>query len=93
MIIFNEDNTRLIELMDGLSKGITISQTFRGHSYEFHKEGKNIIVRIDSETIGHLFTTLSGAYEQLGFEDWDNDTYKWFEWLDELDAYKFNYEV
>ena len=33
MIIYNNDNTRLIEVMDGLENGLAINQTFRSNSY------------------------------------------------------------
>ena len=54
MIIYNNDNTRLIEVMDGLENGLAINQTFRSNSYEFYKENNNILVRLDGEIIGHL---------------------------------------
>ena len=93
MIIYNNDNTRLIEVMDGLKNGLAISQTFRNHSYEFYKENDNILVRLDGETIGHLEKIPYGTYEQLRFDNWDKMETFIVEWLDELDAYLFNYEV
>ena len=44
MEIYNNDNTRLIELIEGLSNGLAINQTFRSNSYEFYKENNNILV-------------------------------------------------
>ena len=93
MIIYNNDNTRLIEVMDGLENGHAINQTFRDHSYEFYKENSNIIVRLDGETIGDLEKIPYGTYEQLRFDNWDKMETFMVEWLDELDAYLFNYEV
>lgn len=93
MKIYNNDNTQLVEVMQGLENGQAISQTFRGHSYEFYKENNNVLVRLAGDTIGHLFITQWGTFEKLGFEDWDTEQYKSIEWLDELDAYIFNYEV
>lgn len=93
MIIYNEDNTQLIEFFEGLENGMAISQTFRSHSYEFYKENNNILVRLDGETVGHLEQTPYGTFEELKFEDWDNEKVLRIEWLDELDAYIFNYEV
>lgn len=93
MIIYNEDNTQLVEFMEGLENGLAISQTFRNNSYEFYKENDNILVRLEGETVGHLEQTPYGIYEQLKFEDWDNEKVLRIEWLDELDAYIFNYEV
>lgn len=93
MKIYNNDNTRLIEVMDGLGNGLAISQTFRNNTYEFYKENNNILVRLDSETIGHIERIPYGTYEQLRFEDWDTEKILIIEWLDELDAYLFNYEV
>lgn len=93
MIIYNEDNTQLIEFIEGLENGLAISQTFRDHSYEFYKENNKILIRLESETVGHLEKTPYGTYEQLRFEDWINDKVLKFEWLDEIDAYIFNYEV
>lgn len=93
MKIYNEDNTQLIEVMDGLGNGLAINQTFRNNSYEFYKENNNIIVRLDSETIGHIERIPYGTYEQLRFEDWDTEKILIIEWLDELDAYIFEYEV
>ena len=93
MIIYNNDNTRLIEVMDGLENGLAINQTFRSNSYEFYKENGNVLVRLDGEIIGHLEQTPYGTYEQLRFEDWDKEKILTIEWLDELDAYLFDYEV
>ena len=93
MIIYNNDNTRLIEVMDGLENGLAINQTFRSNSYEFYKENNNILVRLDGETIGHLEKIPYGTYEQLRFDNWDKMVTMVIEWLDELDAYLFNYEV
>ncbi|AWY02894.1 hypothetical protein [Staphylococcus phage VB-SauS-SA2] len=93
MKIYNNDNTRLIEIMQGLENGQAINQTFRGNSYEFYKENNNVLVRLEGDTVGHLFTTQWGTFEQLGFEDWDANQYKSFEWLDEVDAYLIGYEV
>ena len=93
MIIYNNDNTRLIEVMDGLENGLAINQTFRSNSYEFYKENNNILVRLDGEIIGHLEKIPYGTYEQLRFEDWDKEKILTIEWLDELDAYLFDYEV
>ena len=93
MKIYNNDNTQLVEVMQGLENGQAISQTFRGHSYEFYKENNNLLVRLAGDTVGHLFITQWGTFEQLGFEAWDTEQYKSIEWLDELDAYIFNYEV
>ena len=93
MKIYNNDNTRLIEVMDGLGNGLAINQTFRNNTYEFYKENNNILVRLDSETIGHIERIPYGTYEQLRFEDWDTEKILIIEWLDELDAYIFEYEV
>ena len=93
MIIYNNDNTRLIEVMDGLENGLAINQTFRSNSYEFYKENGNILVRLDGETTGHLEKIPYGTYEQLRFENWDKMETFMVEWLDELDAYLFEYEV
>lgn len=93
MKIYNNDNTRLIELMDGLDNGHAINQTLRDHSYEFYKENSNIIVRLDGETIGDLEQIPYGTYEQLRFDNWDKMETFIIEWLDELDSYLFNYEV
>ena len=93
MIIYNNDNTRLIEVMDGLDNGHAINQTFRDHSYEFYKENSNIIVRLDGETIGDLEKIPYGTYEQLRFDNLDKMETFMVEWLDELDAYLFDYEV
>jgi len=93
MKIYNEDNTQLIEVIDGLDNGLAISQTFRNSTYEFYKENNNILVRLDSETIGHIERIPYGTYEQLRFEDWDTEKILIIEWLDELDAYIFEYEV
>ena len=93
MKIYNEDNTQLIEVIDGLNNGLAISQTFRNNTYEFYKENNNILVRLDSETIGHIERIPYGTYEQLRFEDWDTEKILIIEWLDELDAYIFEYEV
>ena len=93
MIIYNEDNTQVIKLMEGLNNGSAISQKFRNSSYEFYKENDNILVRIEGETIGHLETIPYGTYEQLRFDNWDRMETMVIEWLDELDAYIFNYEV
>lgn len=93
MIIYNNDNTGLIEVMDGLENGLAINQTFRGNSYEFYKENNNILVRLDGEIIGHLEKIPYGTYEQLKFDNWDKMETMVIEWLDELDAYLFNYEV
>ena len=93
MIIYNNDNTRLIEVMDGLENGLAINQIFRSNSYEFYKENNNILVRLDSETIGHLEKIPYGKYEQLRFDNWDKMETMVVEWLDELDAYLFDYEV
>ena len=93
MIIYNNDNTRLIEVMDGLENGLAINQTFRSNSYEFYKENNNILVRLDGETIGHIEKIPYGTYEQLIFDNWDKMETMVIEWLDELDAYLFDYEV
>ena len=93
MKIYNNDNTQLIEVMDGLDNGLAISQTFRTNHYEFYKKNNNALVRLDGETVGHLEQTPYGTYEQLRFEDWDKMETFIVEWLDELDAYLFNYEV
>ena len=93
MIIYNNDNTRLIEVMDGLDNGHAINQTFRSNSYEFYKENGNILVRLDGETIGYLEKIPYGTYEQLRFDNWDKMETFMVEWLDELDAYLFDYEV
>ena len=93
MIIYNNDNTRLIEVMDGLENGLAINQTFRSNSYEFYKENSNILVRLDGETIGHLEKIPYGTYEQLRFDNWDKMETMVIEWLDELDAHLFDYEV
>lgn len=93
MKIFNNDNTRLIKVMDGLEDGFAINQTFRSRSYEFYKENNNILVRLDGETVGHLEQIPYGTYEQLRFDNWDKMETFIVEWLDELDAYLFNYEV
>ena len=93
MIIYNNDNTRLIEVMDGLENGLAINQIFRSNSYEFYKENNNILVRLDGEIIGHLEKIPYGTYEQLRFDNWDKMETMVIEWLDELDAYLFNYEV
>ena len=93
MIIYNNDNTRLIEVMDGLENGLAINQTFRSNSYEFYKENGNILVRLDGETIGHLEKIPYGTYEQLRFDNWDKMETMVIEWLDELDAHLFDYEV
>lgn len=93
MIIYNEDNTQLVEFFEGLNNGMAINQTFRGHSYEFYKENGNILVRLEGETIGHLEQTPYGTFEELKFEDWDNEKVLRIEWLDELDAFEFEYEV
>ena len=93
MIIYNNDNTRLIEVMDGLENGLVINQTFRSNSYEFYKENNNILLRLDGETIGHLEKIPYGTYEQLRFDNWDKMETMVIEWLDELDAHLFDYEV
>ena len=93
MIIYNNDNTRLIEVMDGLENGLAINQTFRSNSYEFYKENDNILVRLDGETIGHLEKIPYGTYEQLRFDNWDKMETMVIEWLDELDAHLFDYEA
>ena len=54
MIIYNEDNTQLIEFFEELNNGMAINQTFRTNHYEFYKENNNILVRLDGEIIGHL---------------------------------------
>ena len=93
MIIYNNDNTRLIEVMDGLENGLAINQTFRSNSYEFYKENGNILLRLDGETIGHLEKIPYCTYEQLRFDNCDKMETFIIEWLDELDAYLFDYEV
>ena len=93
MKIYNNDNTQLIEFMEDLNNGMAISQTFRGHYYEFYKENDNVLVRIAGDTIGHLEQIPYGTYEQLRFDNWDKMETMVIEWLDELDAYIFNYEV
>ena len=93
MEIYNNDNTRLIELMEGLSNGLAINQTFRTNHYEFYKENNNILVRLDGKIIGHLEQIPYGTYEQLRFDNWDKMETFIIEWLDELDAYLFEYEV
>ena len=93
MIIYNEDNTQLIEFFEELNNGMAINQTFRSNSYEFYKENNNILVRLDGEIIGHLEKIPYGTYEQLRFDNWDKIETFIVEWLDELDAYLFNYEV
>lgn len=93
MIIYNNDNTQLIEFMEDLNNGMAISQTFRNNSYEFYKENGNILVRLDGEIIGHLEQIPYGTYEQLKFDNWDKMETFIIEWLDELDAHLFDYEV
>ena len=41
----------------------------------------------------HLEKIPYGTYEQLRFNNWDKMETFMVEWLDELDAYLFNYEV
>lgn len=94
MKIYNNDNTQLIEFFEGLNNGMAINQTFRGHSYEFYKENGNILVRLDGDTIGHMKQSPNRhTFESVQYEDWDNGKIKVIEWLDELDAYQFEYEV
>lgn len=93
MKIYNEDNTRLIEVINGLKNGYAINQTFRNNHYEFYKENNNLLIRIDSETIGHIEKTPYGTYEELRFENWNDEKVLTVEWLDEIDAHIFNYEV
>lgn len=94
MKIYNNDNTQLIEVMEGLSKGFAINQTFRTNHYEFYKENiDTVLVRIDGDTVGHLQYCPFGTFEQLYFENWDNEKFTLVEWLDEIDAELFNYEV
>lgn len=94
MIIYNNDNTQLIEFFEGLNNGMAISQTFRGHSYEFYKENNNVLVRLEGETIGHLVQSPHrSTYESVQYENWETEQVRVIEWLDELDAYEFEYEV
>ena len=93
MIIYNEDNTQLIEFFEELNNGMAINQTFRTNHYEFYKENGNILLRLDGETIGHLEKIPYGTYEQLRFDNWDKMETMVIEWLDELDAHLFDYEV
>lgn len=93
MIVNNGDNTRLIEFMEELAEGMAIEQTFNEHAYKFYKENGNVLVYLDDEVIGHLSTCGHGTYEELQFEDWDNESKQLFEWLDEIDAYKYKYQV
>lgn len=98
MIVQNNDNTRLVEFMENLDSGFAIEQTYGKdqdsiNDYRFYKENGNILVYLNDELIGHLQQTPYGTYEQLMFEHWDTEQYKKVEWLDELDAYLFNYSV
>lgn len=94
MIIYNNDNTQLIEFFEGLENGLAISQTFRGHSYEFYKENNNVLVRLEGETIGHLEQSpYRSTFESVQYENWETEQVRVIEWLDELDAYEFEYEV
>lgn len=103
MIVQNNDNTQLIEFMENLESGFAIEQTygkdkfsldkFSESNYRFYKENGNVLVYVNDELIGHLQQTPYGTYEQLMFEHWDTEQYKKVEWLDELDAYLFNYSV
>lgn len=98
MIVQNNDNTQLIEFMDNLDKGFAIEQTYGKdqdsiNDYRFYKENGNVLVYVNDELVGHLQQTPYGTYEQLLFEHWDIEQYKKVEWLDELDAYLFDYVV
>lgn len=98
MIVQNNDNTRLVEFMENLESGFAIEQTygkdkFLINDYRFYKENGNILVYVNDELIGHLQQTPYGTYEQLIFEHWDTEQHKVVEWVDELDAYLFNYSV
>lgn len=98
MLVQNNNNTRLVEFMENLDSGFAIEQTYGKdqdsiNDYRFYKENGNILVYLNDELIGHLQQTPYGTYEQLMFEHWDTEQYKKVEWLDELDAYLFNYVV
>lgn len=94
MKIYNGDNTQLVEFFEGLENGMAISQTFRSHSYEFYKENGNILVRLEGETIGHMVQSeYRHTYESVQYENWETEQVRVIEWLDELDAYEFEYEV
>ncbi len=94
MLVYNGDNTQLIEFFEGLENGMAISQTFRSHLYEFYKENDNILVRLEGETIGHLEQSpYRSTYESIQYENWETEQVIVIEWLDEIDAYEFKYEV
>lgn len=93
MIVQNGDNTRLIEFMNELGKGMAIEQTYQGRDYKFYKENGNVLIYLNSDVIGHLEQNEYGTYEELTFVDWGNEKHKKVEWLGEVDAYLFNYEA
>lgn len=98
MKVQNNDNTQLIEFMENLESGFAIEQTYGKdkysiNDYKFYKENGNILVYLNGDLIGHLEQTEYGTYEQLLFEHWDKEQYKKVEWLDELDAFLFDYVV
>lgn len=92
MKLFNETEFQLIEVMDGLENGHAIDVIYNGRHYEFYKENNIVLVRLDSETVGHLEQWEAGTYEELLFEDWNNEERFKIEWLGALDGYLFKYE-
>lgn len=91
MIVENGDNTRLIEFMEELDSGMAIDQTYKDNSYKFYKENGKVLVYLNGDVIGHLEQHEATPYEVLNFHDWDSEKNYKFEWLGEIDAYKFNY--
>ncbi|MCG1060641.1 hypothetical protein K4S75_11345 [Staphylococcus epidermidis] len=92
MILTNEANFELQELRELTTNnsGQAIDFNFRGHHYTFVSEDDHIILQIDGDNIGYLWFE---SYDEVRFEDWDTDKNVWVEWLDELDAYIYKYEV
>ncbi|MDH9600733.1 hypothetical protein PZN54_11130 [Staphylococcus capitis] len=92
MILTNEANFELQELRELTTNnsGQAIDFNFRGHHYTFVSEDDHIILRIDGDNIGYLWFE---SYDEVRFEYWDTDKNVWVEWLDELDAYIYKYEV
>lgn len=93
MELSNNANFELQELRDlvnGESWGSAIDIDYRDHSYTFSKEDDHILVNVDSENVGYIYFH---DYDVVRFENWDTEQNVFIEWLDELDAHLYEYEV
>lgn len=93
MLLQNNANFNLQELRELLSDetyGSAIDIDYREHRYTFSKEDDHILVNLEYDNVGYIY--FSG-YDKVTFQDWSTDQDIYVEWLDELDAYMYNYSV